>query len=320
MSDKVDDRPIKEWMEIFSDIYSEADSKRTPEQIWIAIMAHASTIGESIRTFSVEKLAYSAAHTFCWLCSFINKCNVLKDDIFYIEESLCGVVTLKYPSKCGLCRTNPCSCDAIKMEEESDKSAKYRLLLDDRRSHLTSYQEWSINNFLNMFRGIYEGRLHIQTLESIGFHFLEEVGEAAVAVRKLSQLRSIQKHGIEGVDQAFLDGLSTVENIVDNYNKFVKDPKSIILTTREPEMIRTRVVEAKMALIVEIGDTFSWFCSILNKLLSIEKSIWEEPEKHPECKFVDLETALNNEYFDGKGTSICPTCKSLPCRCEFFNE
>ncbi len=172
-----------------------------------------------------------------------------------------------------------------------------------------------------MFRGIYAARLHIQTLETIGFHFFEEVGEAAVAIRKLSQLRSIQEYGIEGVDQAFLDGLSTVENVVDNYNKFVKDPKSIILTTREPEMIRTRVVEAKMAMIVEIGDTFSWFCAILNKLLSIEKSIWEEPDKHPECKFVDLETALNNDYFDEKkGISICPTCKSLPCSCEFFNE
>ncbi len=318
MSDKGVHRPIKEWMKIYSDIYSDADRERTPEQIWIAIMAHASSIGEAIRTFKVENLSRSAAHTFCWLCSFINRCNALQGDIFSIKESLCGVVTLKYPSKCGHCRTNPCSCDAIKMDAEPDKSGKYRLLLDDRRSHLLAYQEWCINDFLIMFRDIYAGRLHIQTLESIGFHFLEEVGEAAIAVRSLSQLRNVQEHGIAGLDQSFLDGLNTVEDIVENYGKFVKDPKSIILTTRDPEMVKARVVEAKMALIVEIGDTFSWFCAILNKLLYIEKSVWEKPEEHPEFKFLDIETALQNEYFDEKGNAICPTCKSLPCSCAFF--
>ena len=206
------------------------------------------------------------------------------------------------------------------MEKKSDKAAHYKELLQKRNVNLAAYAGWGILHFLTMYHDIFKARIHIQTLESIGFHFLEEVGEAAVAVRQLSQLRKIQESGIEGIDQAFLDGLNTVDNIVDNYQKFYKDQKDIKLNIREPEMMKARVTAAKMALIVEIGDTFSWFCGILNKLLSIEKSIWENPEEHPEFKFLDLETALYKEYFNEEGNAICPTCETLPCSCEFFNK
>ena len=93
MNSSLDHRKIKDWMTIFSDIYSEADADRSPEQIWIAIMAHTSSIGESIRTVSFERLLNSAAHTFCWLCSFVNKCNTLENDIFSLKESVCGTLS-----------------------------------------------------------------------------------------------------------------------------------------------------------------------------------------------------------------------------------
>lgn len=310
--------PTQTWASIFSDIYAKADKDRTPEQVWIAIMAHASTIGESIRTFSVEKLSKSAAHTFCWLCSFVNRCAALDNDIFSIKEPLYGVVTLKYPSRCGHCEELPCKCDPRKMDEKEDKSAKYSRLLSFRNQHLPSYSNWSINDFVDMFKDIYEARIHIQTLESIGFHFLEEVGEAAVAVRKLSQLSSLQ--GIEGFDSKLFDELTTVEKIVRNYDAVVKDPKNIILTNRDPEMLKMRVIEAKMSLIVEIGDTFSWFCGILNKMLAIEHAIWEEPEKHSDFKFPDLGTALESEYLDHECKPICPTCRISPCNCAFYSK
>jgi len=317
MPSKITNAPTQTWASIFSDIYAEADKDRIPEQIWIAIMAHASTIGESIRTFSVEQLSKSAAHTFCWLCSFINRCMVLKNDIFSIEEPLYGVVTLKYPSLCGHCEKRPCGCDPKTMDAKEDKSAKYSRLLEFRNQHLPSYEGWSINHFIGMFNDIYEWRVHIQTLESIGFHFLEEVGEAAVAVRKLSQLRSLRS--TKGFDKLFNE-LTTVEKIVKNYEEFVKDPKNIKLTNRDPEMLKMRVIEAKMSLIVEIGDTFSWFCGILNKMRAIEHAIWEEPKEHTNFRFPDLETALEAEYLDDEGKPICPTCGISPCNCAFYSK
>lgn len=312
-------RSIKEWMAVFSELYSQADSKRTPEQMWIAVMAHTSSIGESIRRVAFQSLLDSAAHTFCWLCSFVNKCNALQDDIFSITETVCGIVSLKYPGVCGHCKQNTCQCDPVKMDKEEDKSASYKDLFDRRKRILKSFEGYSITDSMKVFAEIYGGRIHIQTLENIGFHFLEEIGEAAVSVRKLSQLRKIADDTSTGIDVAFLRRLSTVDGIVENYGKYSKRPKDILYASTESSMLMARLVEAKMGLVVEIGDSFSWFCAILNKLDSISKSILNHPEEHPESILKPLEQVLIDVYFDSDGNARCPTCKSKPCKCAFYN-
>jgi len=311
-------KSIKKWMEVFSELYSQADSKRTPEQMWIAVMAHTSSIGESIRRVAFESLLNSAAHTFCWLCSFVNKCNTLQDDIFSIKESLCGIVSLKYPGVCGHCKQKPCQCDPVRMDREVDKSASYKDLLGRRERTLASFEGYSIEDCRKVFDEIYGGRTHIQTLENIGFHFLEEIGEAALCIRKLSQLRTITDDGSTGIDLAFIRQLSTVRGIVDNYAEHRKLPKEIDYASKDPVMLRARVAEAKMGLVVEIGDSFSWFCAILNKLDSISKSIFDYPDKHPHI-LRPLEQVLNDVYFDSAGNARCPSCKSKHCKCVFYN-
>lgn len=322
MSSEITNKKITDWMDVFSAIYKEPDADRTPEQIWIAIMAHASKIGESIRTFSIKTLSISAAHTFCWLCSFINKCNTLEQDIFALKEDLSSIVTLKYPNVCGHCGESTCHCDAIKMDREKDKSAAYADLLN-RRVRL-SYKDYTMDNFLRMFNDIYEGRIHIQTLESIGFHFLEEAGEAAFAVRKLSQLQKIHSEGLDGIDLSLYDRLTTVESIVDEYSKIYEIVNSlkdnpVRLKSTDPRVLKARVIDAKLELIVEIGDTFSWFCAIINKLNMIEHSIWEKPEEHINEMFQNFEITLNEEYIKD-GEPKCPTCTNVPCQCAFFNR
>ena len=310
------DKKIKEWTGIFRDIYSKVDSERTPEQMWIAVMAHTSSIGESIRKFAFESLLESAAHTFCWLCTFVNKCNNLRDDIFSITESLGGIVSLKYPGVCGHCRQIKCQCDPVEMEKKINKSAEYQKLLELRRSILASFEDYSIDDFTKKFYEIYGGRIHIQTLENIGFHFLEEIGEAAVSIRKLSQLRKITDDNKTRINLPFLKKLSTVEGIVENYSNY-KPPEKIKYASTDPSMLRARVVEAKMSLVVEIADSFSWFCAILNKLDLISKFIYDHPKKHKIIK--PLEQVLTEVYLDSNHNPICPTCGSMPCKCVFYN-
>ena len=309
-------RPIKEWMKIFSELYSEADSKRTPEQMWIAVMAHTSSRGESIRLVTFERLMKSAAHTFCWLCSFVNKCNTLQDDIFSITESLCGIVSLKYPGVCGYCKQKPCQCDPVKINQREDKSAEYMDLLDRRDRILKSFESYSIADCTKIFDEIYGGRIHIQTLENIGFHFLEEIGEAAVNIRRLNQLKGVTDSST-GIGLTFLKRLSTVEGIVQNYAKHNKPSEEIDLVSIEPDMLKARVVEAKMGLVIEIADSFSWFCAILNKLDKISRTIFEHLAARDILK--PLEQVLITEYFDAKGNARCPTCESDPCKCSFLN-
>jgi len=319
-------RKIWKWMEIFKDLYAQSDSRRTPEQMWIAVMAHSSQIGESIRKFAFDDLLYYAAHTFCWLCSFVNKCNSLHDDIFSIKETLSGIVSLKYPKVCGLCKNSICECDPVKVEEPKNKAADYKELLCLRKEILKSFEDYDIANFQKIFGRIYGGRIHIQTIDNIGFHFLEEIGEAAVYIRKLSQLRTISDDCSTGIDLAYLNELLTVENIVDNYynyydliqqiNSTSREERMRAATIREPRMLKARVVEAKMGLVVEIADSFSWFCSVLNKLRSMSESIRNKPED--KILLQSLEEKLNDEYINSDDKPRCPTCKKNPCECVFF--
>jgi len=313
-------KPIAEWVEVFNELYSKVDSKRTPEQMWTAVMAHTSSIGESIRKVAFKDLMRSAAHTLCWLCSFVSKCNeLLDDDVFKISESLCGIVSLKYPNKCGHCIDSPCRCDPVEIESETDKSVRFKKLLTLRNQDIEAFEIYSIGKYREMFNNIYRARGHIQTLESIGFHFLEEIGEAAVNIRKLSQLRNIAKDDSSGIDEDFLKQLLTIEKIVEYYDEYYKDyfkEKNLIkYTSTEPNMLKARIIEAKMGLVSEIGDSFSWFCGVLNKVDSISRSIWDNPENH---NIRTLEQELDDEYIDPDGIPICPTCKRNPCECVFY--
>ena len=303
-------RSIKDWMGIFSELYSEADSKRTPEQMWIAIMAHSSSIGESIRRYNFQELLKYAAHTFCWLCSFINKCNKTKDDIFSFNELLCEMVSLKYPLVCGHCRKKPCGCDPAEMDEVKDKSTQYEELLELRVGMVESAKEYTIDYWKKVLRDIYGGQVHILPLESIGFHFLEEVGEGAFAVRKLSQLRNIVCKENEGIDLTFLNKLRTVTEIVKKYVEYYQPDRKIYYTSQDSDMLKWRIIDAKITMVIEIADTFAWLCSIMNKL--------DDIAKHSRFRLPSLEEKLNREYFDNKGNARCPTCNHKPCSCIFF--
>lgn len=320
MTGSIKSRSISDWMRIFSELYSEVDSHRTPEQMWIAVMAHTSSIGEDIRRFAFNSLLDSAAHTFCWMCSFVNKCNKPDSGIFSINESLCGIVCLKYPKLCGHCGVNPCACDPVKMDKMHDKSAKYEQLLKDRKSAITSFEGFSIDDCLYEFSHIYGGRIHIQTLESIGFHFLEEVGEAAVVVRELGQLRHIADDPKSGIDVAFLNNLVKVESIVQNYVEYSRQNEKIKYDSRDTGWLKARIVRAKMGLVIELADSFSWFCAILNKLDSIARSIQNHAEQHNQSNLKSLEQILNSNYFGSDGKARCPSCMSNPCRCVFFGS
>jgi hypothetical protein len=324
MTGAIKSRPINEWMGVFSELYSEVDSHRTPEQMWIAVMAHTSSIGESIRRYAFESLLDSAAHTFCWMCSFVNICNKQQEgDIFSMKESLCGIVSLKYPMKCGHCLKSTCECDPVKMDKIKDKSALYGKLLEYRTRVLKSFDAFTIDDCLNEFNGIYGGRIHIQTLENIGFHFLEEIGEAAIVVRELGQLRRITDDPKNGIDIAFLKNLTTVEGIVQNYAKYGKHgtrPKKIEYDSKDKNMLKARIVRAKMGLVIELADSFSWFCAILNKLDSITRSIQNHSGKHTQSNLKALEQVLHSKYFGSDGKAKCPSCNHKPCKCVFFSS
>lgn len=166
---------IVEWANMFKNLYAEVDAPRKPEEYWNAVMAHISSIGEAIRRSHYPELLKSAASTFCWLCSYITKCNSSDDLVFHFEDSLSEIVGLKFPTVCGHCEKSPCQCDPAQMDEETEKSAKYKRLYELGREKNIDWNAYTISQWLNLLREIYGGRIHLQTMESLGFHRMNAI-------------------------------------------------------------------------------------------------------------------------------------------------
>ena len=310
-------RLIKEWMHDFAELYSDSDKERSPEEFWIATMSYCSVIGESIRRINYPRLMKAAAHAFCWICSYVHYCNNTEDLILHCNHTLCDIVFLKFPNVCGHCLENPCKCDPFKMDEKKDKSADYRWLLD-RWKERRKIEGHKIDEWLNIFKDIYGGQNHLQTLESIGFHFLEEAGEEAMAVRQLVQMRGILNGGVKGLEKEFLETLASIEGLVDEYINCPKDDENkpkIVMESNDLEHVKTRLVKAKMDFVIELADTFSWFCAILIKISRIVENI---EVNNPEL--YDLEKFLQTEYKASPEGLTCPTCTKRPCKCCFFPQ
>ena len=310
-------KSIAEWENVFAHIYSDVDSRRTPEQMWTAVMAHSSAIGESVRKVAFHDIIKAASSTFCWLASFTNKCKGLENDIFSINHSLSQIVSFKYPKICGRCLRSPCKCEPLEQDLISDKVARYNDLYNEWKTISDSVDNWTIELYKDIFRKIYGARIYIQSLESIGFHFLEEIGEAAVCVRELSQLRNIV-NSETGIELEFIKEISSIPSLVEQYTRLKDTINKIDVSSKEPEMLKARAVKAKIGLLIEIGDSWSWLFSIMNKLDMISQFVFTKPEKHPEF-MIPLEEILQKKYLDKEGNPQCHACKKESCECVFYN-
>jgi hypothetical protein len=179
-------------------------------------------------------------------------------------------------------------------------------------------QSFSIEQWKGFFAGLFGGHVHHMTLETVGFHFIEEAGEAARAIRLLNQLRGVSEIHVGMSVQALAETLATAEGRVNLYRQFVKGDLASQMSTSSPEVVLARVVRAKMDVVVELADAFSWFCSVLNKVEWIAGNC-SDGRDQPDCHVMreSFEARLRDEYMP-EGKPLCPACHSRPCSCIFF--
>jgi len=281
--------------------------------MWVAATAHFTKVGEAIRRVHFADLMESAAHAFCWMCSFILACQRKKGTVFSLDESFSGIVACKYPLVCGHCRESPCHCRPKEMDNKANKAARYRDLLARGAKHRATLDAYRVSDWAGDFDEIYGQHIHMLPLESIGFHFLEEAGEELTAIRDLLQLENVVRERIQGIDEAFLGQLATFEGVVTLYEQY--GSQRLEMQKRDPEALKTRLAHAKVDMFVEFADTFSWFCSILNKVSSIAKNCGDS-----KCAFKqEAFTKRLSEEYAPDGIFRCPSCKECHCKCVFFN-
>ena len=308
-----DEMAINQWMGVFQALYENVDSNRSPVEMWVAATAHFSAVGEAIRRMHFADLMYAAAHAFCWMCSFVLACQRAKGTVFSLNESFSGIVTCKYPLVCGHCKQAHCHCNPQLMDSKINKASRYRELLEIRAGLVDAPDTYNVSEWLKVFGRIYGQHMHMLTLESIGFHFLEEAGEELTAIRGLLQLEGVLDKKMKGIDSAFLEELAAWESVLDLYEIY-KDRKPEP-SKHDADAIKARLIHAKVEMYVEFGDTFSWLCSILNKVMSIAQNCGDKS-----CLFREhaLEKRLLQEYLP-RGKRSCSSCHKCPCACVFYN-
>jgi len=319
--DEAKERTISEWCRDFHTLFGHADTGRRTEEFWLATMAYCSSMGEAIRRMNHPDLLFSAAHTFCWICSFVTHISQLRplesELLFHWPPGLSDTVFLKYPGLCGHCLSRPCKCASQEVDRKKNKGAHYRELLKYWKTYRKS--DYTIHDWLSIFSDLYADRIHMMTLATIGFHFLEEAGEEAMGIRKLLQLRGVVNEEDCALAEEFLMRISTIEGLVNEYSeadiprhKDTGKPR-IDLTSRALPFVKARLLDAKMDLVIELADTFSWFCAILikQKQLLEDSDLWTEA-----CEF---EQYLQKEY-GAKGQPLkCYMCNGETCACLSFH-
>lgn len=195
------------------------DKQRSVFDLWCYVLNHAAKLGEAIRREEYAEAGHEIGRTTVWLFSFIARLQDPKkkgfDSVFYLETPLSEIIWNKYPNCCPVCyedrvvmpqlngkdvpdwngRLRKCRCmlrlEAVETRsEKKSRKAKQETLRRRRRKHAkrfrpTDPKALSLNGLENMFFRVFQPAITVLAPESIGFHFLEEVGEVSEALTLL---------------------------------------------------------------------------------------------------------------------------------------
>ncbi|MBS3176804.1 hypothetical protein J4457_06240 [Candidatus Woesearchaeota archaeon] len=155
---------LDEWVEMFVGIYGSGNESTSDSDLWLHVVEEVGELAEGLRKIdgSDDEFLENIADTFAWMCAFAERYGSFED-----------MVWEKYPSACFYCvQEIDCVCPVDKKDEEKLKN----LSTTERPSNLYGWQ--------NMLNRVYGKANQERTLEEIGFHLFEEIGEVAKALRK----------------------------------------------------------------------------------------------------------------------------------------
>lgn len=274
---------LDDWLDELWFVYAGVDLHRNLHQVWSMAYEDATKVGEAIRENKPENCLKYLAHTFCWIASFVAKLD--RDPMVAkrfkhpnFKYTLSNVTWFKYDGRCPKCHKAGCLCPLLPPEliareikasgsEESGKAVKDRPVTMDG---------WG-----GMFANIYDQAHFIKSLDELGFHLLEEMGEVEEVIRRIATWTEWKKKHLGEKD----------------------------------------LLELQEDLIREVADTVSWCFSIVRKIARECESYQKLEESYARKRghtFITpgltLSKVLWNEYRRERRNEIgCPVCKKRRC-------
>ncbi len=171
---------------------------------------HASKLGEAIRKDELDRIFDEIAELTNWLFSFVAKLEDEKpgwEAVFNIRKKFSDIIWAKYPGVCCHCLEREynltgqfpeqpyrpyqkCDClstyPAVEYREDREEIKKKRREFAKR---MEKSKPKTLAGMEKMFAEIYKANVSVWTIESIGFHLLEEVGEIGRALIDLYTIK-----------------------------------------------------------------------------------------------------------------------------------
>lgn len=211
---------VDDYVAIVKDVWRVIHPRRTVSDYALHVLDHASKLGEAIRRDDADLILREIAETANWLFGFVGKLNDHKtgwESRLNIQTEFSRMIWNKYPRLCPHCfqrvyisnggkkgarniacdtgeKCKHCLADYPKVEERSTEQTSQGRRKNDQlkqsfKNELRNYAQETLENIPKslremeaMFHTIYESNTALTTLESIGFHLLEEAGEMGRAV------------------------------------------------------------------------------------------------------------------------------------------
>jgi len=253
------------------------------------------------------------------------------DDYISGEEKYEKWLLLKYPGACPTCGNRPCICAAYRNIMENRENSEYDVFWRKNKSNfLTEKQKYhwtedgfsqntvkmyaaNIDSWVDMFSEIYaSGHIEV-SLESVGFHFLEEVGEVSDGILCFDELYKYKKKlGIYSEKRINLHKIVISRAQQDpKFSKFLKEYQNDYISDKAhnlSEIALNFLLYINMTHVKEeLVDVFSWMCAILNKIKATSRH-W-----NPQGRSQSLSDALHQRYQLNDGSVGCSYCNNAIC-------
>jgi len=198
---------VDDYVNVVRDIWTPIHNRRTTLGYAFHLFDHASKLGEAIRKEKLNQIFSEIAELTNWLFGFVAKLNDKKSDweaLFNIDMPLSDMIWAKYPWSCGHCverkylatgdlpkrLIKKCVClmdyPRVEYRNDRDEAKQARRQFAEKNK---PYMPSTLGKIEEMFHAIYGANVSVWTIESIGFHLLEEVGEIGRALVDLFTLR-----------------------------------------------------------------------------------------------------------------------------------
>ncbi|MBT3984966.1 hypothetical protein HOD38_03500 [archaeon] len=172
------DWSLKQWTDMFDNIYGEVNQVYTSEQMWGRVVEKSGRLARDLRKEHVaarvdgrgrqQGIVTNLPATFAWLAAFSNRFGSLELMLWD-----------KFPGVCPYCVVEECGCAADKhVYEPGERETKLDVLREDISQVPKTLYGWQ-----EMFDNIYGKANRDHGLGQIGFHLFEELAEVSQAIR-----------------------------------------------------------------------------------------------------------------------------------------